>query len=63
MAKLRTELLKQEYSLTKTVESLQADPSPVYLKTKRKSFGRYIVNYKASENIEFLKEVIIRLFY
>lgn len=64
MAKLRTELLKNKYNLTNTVESLQADLAPVYLKTKRKSLSiRLMVNYKNTENIEFLKEVIIKLFY
>jgi len=64
MANLRTELLKNKYNLTNTVESLQADPTPVYLKTKRKSLSnRLMVNYKTTENIEFLKEVIIKLFY
>lgn len=61
MAKLRAELLKQNFNLTNTVESLLADPAPVYLKNKRKSFGsRQIVNYKTTENVEFLKEVIIK---
>jgi len=64
MATLRTELLKQKYNLTNTVESLLANPTPVHLKNKRKSFGsRQLVNYKTTENIEFLKEVIIKLFY
>ncbi|CAI6368556.1 unnamed protein product [Macrosiphum euphorbiae] len=58
MAKLRTELLKNKYNLTNTVESLQADLAPVYLKTKRKSLSiRLMVNYKNTENIEFLKEI------
>jgi len=44
------------------VESLIADPYPVYLKNKRKSIigSRYQINFKTTENIEFLKEVIIK---
>ncbi|KAL4148747.1 hypothetical protein QTP88_002912 [Uroleucon formosanum] len=58
MAKLRTELLKHKFNLTNTVEHLLADPTPVYLKNKRKSFSsRLPVNYKTTENIEFLKEI------
>lgn len=63
MAKLRTELLIQKFNLTNTVESLQADPAPVFLKYKRKSFVICQVGgYKTTENIEFLKEVIIKYF-
>ncbi|XP_026812205.1 E3 ubiquitin-protein ligase RNF216-like [Rhopalosiphum maidis] len=58
LAKLRAELLKYSFNLSKTVESLAADPKPVYLKNKRKSYGhRYQINYKTTENIEFLKEI------
>jgi len=60
LAKLRAELLKYNFNLSKAFESLAADPKPVYLKNKRKSYGhRYQINYKTTENIEFLKEVII----
>lgn len=58
ITKLRTELLMQKFNLSNTVESLSADPTPVYLKKKRKSFGnRNQINYKTTENIEFLKEI------
>lgn len=61
MAKIRTEFIINKYNLSNTVESLLADPSPVHLKNKRKSFGnRHSVNYKTTENVEFLKEVIIK---
>jgi len=60
LAKLRAELLKHSFNLSKAVDSLVADPRPVYLKNKRKSFGsRHQINYKTTENIEFLKEVIL----
>jgi len=60
LAKLRAELLKHSFNLSKAVDSLIADPKPVYLKNKRKSFGnRHQINYKTTENIEFLKEVTI----
>ncbi|XP_022167896.1 ATP-dependent RNA helicase DEAH11, chloroplastic-like [Myzus persicae] len=58
MAKIRTEFIINKYNLSNTVESLLADPSPVHLKNKRKSFGnRHSVNYKTTENVEFLKEI------
>ncbi|KAE9521827.1 hypothetical protein AGLY_017779 [Aphis glycines] len=56
--KLRYELSKHGFNLSKTVDSLVADPKPFYLKNKRKWFGsRHQINYKTTENIEFLKEI------
>ncbi|XP_025200345.1 E3 ubiquitin-protein ligase RNF216-like [Melanaphis sacchari] len=58
LAKLRGELLKYSFNLSNAVESLVADPKPVYLKNKRKSYGNYYqINHKTTENIEFLKEI------
>jgi len=43
------------------VEALEADPRPVRLKNKRKSYGySEMSSHKMTEKIEFLKEVIIK---
>lgn len=58
MTKLRSEYFKQQFNLSNTVEALESDPKPIYLKNKRKSIAnRSQQNYKITENIEFLKEV------
>lgn len=58
MAKLRFDLAHFKFNLTDTVNHLKSINNPVYIKTKRKTYGpsRHIT-YKTTENIEFLKEV------
>lgn len=58
LQRIRFMLDTHKYNLTKTVEALTSNPDKNVLRTKRKTFSRQ-VNYKLSENIEFLKEVSI----
>lgn len=61
LAKIRAEFMKQKFNLLNTVEALEADLRSVRLKNKRRSYSYYeISNHKKTENIEFLKEVIIK---
>jgi len=62
MANLRTELLKSKYNLTIAFESISNNKNLTFIKNKRKSYSSNCqYTFKTTENIEFLKEVIIIL--
>lgn len=58
---IRSSLHNHKYSLTNTVEALEADPNPITLKNKRKLMGNTRKHHITTKNLEFLKEVNIKL--
>lgn len=57
---IRTYLYSYGFNLTNTVEALSNNHNVTILKNKRKTVIRpYQVNFKTTENVEFLKEVNI----